>query len=85
MNKLLAFALLIGAFSFLPLQSAHAGCVVRPVRHCYVHRCYVHPVAYRCGWRPYCHRVYVRRYCRPRCWYPHAVVFGPRCGVRYCP
>ncbi len=86
MNKLLAFALLIGAFSFLPLQAAKADCVVVHPRHCYVHRCYVRPVvAYRCGWRPYCHHVYVRRCYRPRCYYPRAVVYGPRCGVRYCP
>ncbi len=85
MNKLLSLILLIGAFSFIPLDSARAGCDVRPgCRHVYVHRCYVRPVAYRC-WRPCYRHVYVRRYCRPRCYYPRAVVYGPRCGVRYCP
>lgn len=78
MKKLLMLAALVGAFSFLPVNSAQAGTVVvdsgprhvvvhhRPVvRVGYVARC--RPVIYH---RPYRHRVWCgpRRVCRPyRC------------------
>ena len=69
MKKLLILAALVGAFSFLPVNSAQAGTVVLDTgpRHVVVHHRPVVRVAYAPRCRPVlCHRPY-----RHRVWFGH--------------
>ena len=73
MNKLLAILALIGAFSFLPVDTASAGVVVRGGVHarCGVRVC--HRPVVRVGFARACRRPVIARRC-----------YGPRfyCGPR---
>lgn len=83
MKKLLILAALVGAFSFLPVNSAQAGTVVvdtgpRAVRHVVVH----HRPVVRVGYVHRCRPVLYRRAYRPcRVWGPRRVCRPYRCGI----